>query len=170
MNLLKKTFLSVFFAAGTTIAGAQSAAMTQAAQQFAEKIMQEAIQSIMMDSISSGKQPSQADISKKVMDIWRTHLDEFKQLTVSQCAQLYGADKNQNCQCVSDNTDYNAELNVMEKQLANMQLDPNAPEIKAMEKRNAATFQHCGLDYNVMRKAAEQALGNLQPPTIGEQK
>lgn len=168
MHTLKKIFFTLFFTATVTNAIAQNAAMTEAAQQFAARIMQEAIQSVMMEGISSGEQPSQADIGKKVMDIWRSHLDEFKQLTIAQCTQLYGIDKNSNCQCVNDNTDYDAELKIMEKQLVTMQFNPNAPEIKTLEQQNAATFQRCGLDYRVMHHAAEQALGGLQPKLPGK--
>lgn len=156
-TLIKNTAAALMLAGLAMSATAQNS--TDKTSQTLQKIANEAMQEIQEEVKASNKQPSQEELGKKLgkkmTDKMRANLEELKKEATEDCVGLYGQDKASNCQCVTDKSDYEGTFALVEKQMANPQTELKA-EAEAQEKKNEEVYKNCGLDFAVVKKAAEK--------------
>ena len=162
MKVLIKSALAGLLLAGMTMTASAQAVGGKTSQKLGEKIANEIMQEMKAEAQSSGKQPSAEDFGKKLVAKMRANLDEMKKGSTEDCVELYGNDKNSNCQCVTDKTDFENLFALMEKQIANPQAEPKE-ELKALEQKTEENYKACDLDISVMKKASEEAMKKMAP-------
>ena len=86
-----------------------------------QKIIFEVAKAVMLElKANTGEKPSKADVANKLMTKLRERMDEFKIAYKSECLVTYGENKNSECGCLMEKTDFNEMFDLLEKQLTDI--------------------------------------------------